>query len=40
MPRRVRYEPLNVFLNSRLVGQLRRETSGAIIFQYDRSWLE
>jgi serine/threonine-protein kinase HipA len=40
MPRRARYEPLNVFLNSRLVGQLRRETSGAIIFQYDRSWLE
>jgi serine/threonine-protein kinase HipA len=29
-----------VFLNSRLVGQLRRETSGATIFQYDRSWLE
>lgn len=40
MPRRARYEPLNVFLNSRLVGQLRRETSGAIIFQYDQSWLE
>jgi len=29
-----------VFLNSRLVGQLRRETSGTIIFQYDLSWLE
>ena len=40
MPRRIRYEPLNVFLNSRLVGQLRRETSGAIAFRYDRSWLE
>src|SRR5215469_3834741 len=39
MPR-ARYEPLNVFLNSRLVGHLRRETSGAISFQYDRSWLE
>ena len=37
---RARYEPLNVFLNSRLVGQLRRETSGAISFRYDRSWLE
>jgi serine/threonine-protein kinase HipA len=37
---RARYEPLNVFLNSRLVGQLRREASGAISFQYDRSWLE
>jgi serine/threonine-protein kinase HipA len=40
MPRRARYEPLNVFLNSRLVGQLRRETSGAISFQYDRSWID
>lgn len=37
---RARYEPLNVFLNSRLVGQLRRETSGAFSFRYDRSWLE
>jgi serine/threonine-protein kinase HipA len=40
MPRRARYEPLNTFLNSRLVGQLRRESSGAISFQYDRSWIE
>lgn len=40
MPRRARYEPLNVFLNGRLVGQLRRETSGAISFQYDRPWLD
>ena len=40
MPRRPRYEPLNVFLNSRLVGQLRRETSGAISFKYDQSWIE
>jgi serine/threonine-protein kinase HipA len=39
MPR-ARYEPLNVFLNSRLVGQLRRDISGAISFQYDRSWLD
>lgn len=39
MPR-ARYEPLNVFLNSRLVGQLRRDVSGAISFQYDSSWLE
>jgi HipA-like protein len=39
MPR-ARYEPLNVFLNSRLVGQLRREASGAICFRYDQSWLE
>jgi serine/threonine-protein kinase HipA len=40
MPRRAGNEPLNVFLNSRLVGQLRRETSGAILFQYDRAWRE
>jgi len=39
MPRQ-RYEPLNVFLNSRLVGQLRRDVSGAISFQYDPSWLK
>lgn len=32
--------PLNVFLNSRLVGRLRRETSGAIEFRYDPTWLE
>lgn len=31
--------PLNVYLNSRLVGQLRRQASGAIDFQYDPSWL-
>lgn len=31
--------PLNVFLNGRRVGQLRKEPSGAIDFQYDESWL-
>lgn len=31
--------PLNVYINGRLVGRLRRETSGAIDFQYDESWL-
>src|ERR1700740_32165 len=31
--------PLNVFLNGRLVGRLRRQASGAIDFQYDESWL-
>src|SRR5215469_14252985 len=40
MPRRARYEPLNTFLNSRLVGQLRRSSSGAISFQYAQSWIE
>ena len=38
MPR-ARYKPLNVFLNSRLVGRLLRERSGAVSFQYDSSWL-
>lgn len=37
---RGRTGPLNVFLNSRLVGQLLREASGAITFRYDPSWLE
>ena len=32
--------PLSAFLNGRLVGQLRRATSGAIDFQYDQSWLD
>ncbi len=32
--------PLNVLLNGRFVGQLRRKASGAIDFQYDQSWLE
>jgi serine/threonine-protein kinase HipA len=31
--------PLNVFLNARLVGQLQRESSGAIEFKYDAEWL-
>lgn len=32
--------PLSVFLNSRLVGRLQRQSSGAIDFQYDRKWLD
>ena len=39
MPRRRTRIPLNVFLNGRLVGQLRRQSSGAIDFQYDDGWL-
>ena len=39
MARRRKYGRLNVFLNSRLVGQLNRETSGAIDFRYDADWL-
>jgi serine/threonine-protein kinase HipA len=30
---------LNVYLNARLVGKLRRQTSGAIDFQYEPEWL-
>jgi serine/threonine-protein kinase HipA len=40
MSRRRTRIPLNVFLNGRLVGRLHRQSSGAIDFQYDRSWLE
>lgn len=32
--------PLDVYLNARLVGRLRRLGSGAIDFQYDTSWLD
>jgi serine/threonine-protein kinase HipA len=39
MPRRRSRVPLNVYLNGRLVGRLRRESSGAVDFQYDRAWL-
>ncbi|MDE0531116.1 MAG: type II toxin-antitoxin system HipA family toxin [Albidovulum sp.] len=39
MARRRTRIPLDVFLNARLVGQLRRQTSGAIEFQYDTDWL-
>lgn len=40
MPRRRVHAPLNVLINNRLVGRLSKESSGAIVFQYDRSWLE
>src|SRR5690606_21376683 len=39
MARRPAHVPLNVYLNGRLVGRPRRESSGAIDFQYDQSWL-
>jgi serine/threonine-protein kinase HipA len=39
MARRRRHPPLNVFLNGRLVGKLRRESTGAIDFKYDNTWL-
>jgi HipA-like protein len=31
--------PLNIFLNGRVVGSLRRQASGAIDFEYDSAWL-
>src|SRR5262249_43521221 len=40
MARRAGRVPLNVYLNGRLVGCLRRESSGAIDFQYDKAWLD
>lgn len=39
MGRRRTHAPLHVFLNNRLVGRLSRESSGAVEFQYDPSWL-
>ena len=40
MSRRKTHTPLNVLMNNRLVGCLRKEASGAILFQYDQSWLD
>jgi serine/threonine-protein kinase HipA len=40
MARRPAHAPLKVYLNARLVGWLRRESSGAIDFQYDKDWLD
>jgi len=39
MGRRPAHAPLNVYLNARLVGQLRRESSGAIDIKYNKDWL-
>jgi serine/threonine-protein kinase HipA len=40
MARKTTRIPLNVYLNGRLVGRLRRQSSGAIEFLYDKSWLD
>jgi serine/threonine-protein kinase HipA len=40
MTRRKTHAPLNVFINNRLAGRLEKETSGAIQFNYDQSWLD
>ena len=39
MARRRTRIPLDVYLNARLVGQLRRSVGGAVEFQYDEGWL-
>ena len=39
MARRSNAQTLSVFLNSRLVGNLKRAASGAITFSYDEAWL-
>jgi len=39
MPRKRTRIPLDVWLNGRLVGQLRRAPSGAIDFRYAEEWL-
>lgn len=39
MARPRKHGPLNIFLNSRLVGRLSREPSGAVHFRYAEEWL-
>ena len=39
MARHPTHAPLSLYLNGRLVGRLRRETSGAIDFRYHKDWL-
>lgn len=39
MPRSRTRIPLDVYLNARLVGRLRRHANAAMDFQYDRGWL-
>lgn len=40
MGRKQRYTTLNVFFNSRQVGRIQREATGAIAFTYADSWLD
>jgi serine/threonine-protein kinase HipA len=40
MGRKRSYVPLNIFIGSHLVGQLIRESSGAVSFTYDADWLD
>ena len=40
MARRKTHAPLKVLINGRVAGRLEKESSGAIRFQYDESWLD
>lgn len=40
MARRRLHAPLKVLINGRVAGRLEKESSGAIRFQYDESWLD
>lgn len=40
MARRKTHAPLNVLINNRLVGRIEKESSGAVSFAYDQSWLD
>lgn len=40
MARHPAHTPLDVYLNAKLVGQFRRERTGAVDFKYDQSWLD
>jgi serine/threonine-protein kinase HipA len=40
MARRPAHTPLNVFVNGRRVGVLRKQSTGAVDFQYARDWLD
>ena len=40
MARRKTHAPLKVLINGRIAGRLEKESSGAIRFQYEESWLD
>ncbi len=40
MARHPAHTPLDVYLNGKLVGQFRRERTGAVDFKYDQTWLD
>ncbi len=40
MGRQRSYTPLDIFINQRLLGRLTRESTGAVSFSYDQSWLD